>query len=82
MRVALYLIATLVFLLVPTGCEEECKRPARCSLDPDPGPCYAYARRYYYDFASRRCKEFTWGGCDGVVPFNTLQECQACECNQ
>lgn len=50
----------------------------RCSLVPDPGPCMAYIERYYFDVNTGTCKMFVWGGCDGVVPFNTLQECKAC----
>jgi hypothetical protein len=45
-----------------------------CKLEPDPGLCKAYMPRYYYDDG---CKEFIWGGCGGVVPFETLEECQA-----
>ncbi|MFN0037241.1 MAG: BPTI/Kunitz domain-containing protein [Saprospiraceae bacterium] len=51
----------------------------RCQLEPDPGPCEAYMPRYYYDKQEKKCKEFIWGGCWGVVPFETLEACQACE---
>ncbi len=50
-----------------------------CDLAPDPGLCNAYIERYYYDQAERRCKVFVWGGCQGVVPFETLEQCRACE---
>jgi len=26
------------------------------------------------------CKPFEWGGCGGVVPFETLEDCQNCNC--
>lgn len=51
-----------------------------CLLDPDTGPCDAAIPRYYFDRNERICKQFIWGGCSGVVPFETLEECQdACE---
>ncbi|MFH1408686.1 MAG: BPTI/Kunitz domain-containing protein [Nanoarchaeota archaeon] len=50
----------------------------RCSLAPDPGPCKAAMERFYYN--GRRCTTFTWGGCDGMVPFETLESClETCE---
>ncbi|MFQ6612253.1 MAG: BPTI/Kunitz domain-containing protein, partial [Fidelibacterota bacterium] len=59
---------------------EKKQLPAPCLLEPDSGPCDAYIPRYYYDQDTGECKEFVWGGCDGVVPFITLEECQeACE---
>ena len=52
----------------------------RCELKPDPGPCRAAIPKYYFDKKSKECKEFIWGGCNGVVPFNTLNECKdACQ---
>lgn len=50
-----------------------------CNLVPDPGLCDAAIRKYYYDKTEGKCKEFTWGGCGGVVPFNTMEECRQCE---
>lgn len=50
-----------------------------CDLVPDPGPCKAYVPKYYFDKTDKKCKEFIWGGCDGVVPFNTMEECLQCE---
>lgn len=52
-----------------------------CDLKPDPGPCFAAFRRYYYDKEAQECKEFIWGGCDGTVPFDTMEECRICEQN-
>ncbi len=52
----------------------------RCSLVPDPGRCKARMERYFYDPESQSCQVFYWGGCGGVVPFETLADCQqACE---
>jgi hypothetical protein len=47
----------------------------RCTLVPDQGPCKALLKRYYYDKTESKCKEFIWGGCNGVVPFETITEC-------
>lgn len=52
----------------------------QCDLTPDPGDCDAAFERYAFDAASQRCVPFTWGGCDGVVPFVDLTTCQGdCE---
>lgn len=52
----------------------------RCALVPDPGPCKAAFRRFYFDQSTQRCRDFIWGGCGGVVPFETRRECRtACE---
>jgi hypothetical protein len=76
------LSAVLLFLLI--SCEKEggCKKSERCDLVPDPGLCKAYFPKYYFDKTEGKCKEFIWGGCNGVVPFNTLEECRQCECSQ
>jgi hypothetical protein len=55
---------------------------AACALKPDAGLCLAAFQRYYYDTVEKRCKVFTWGGCGGVVPFETLEACKSCECNK
>lgn len=51
----------------------------RCQLLPDPGPCEALFKKYYYDQAEGQCKEFIWGGCGGVVPFDSMEECEKCK---
>ena len=32
--------------------------------------------RYYYDQNEKKCMKFIWGGCGGVVPFATMEECK------
>jgi len=59
-----------------TGCK------SKCDLIPDPGTCKAYLPRYYYDKKEGKCKEFIYGGCNGVVPFLTLEECEKCDCGK
>lgn len=53
---------------------------SKCVLAPEAGTCKAYIPRYYYDPVEKKCKEFIWGGCNGVVPFETLAECETCGC--
>ncbi|TXC81347.1 BPTI/Kunitz-type proteinase inhibitor domain-containing protein [Luteibaculum oceani] len=80
MRLAVLL---LFFAFGLISCEKEVKDcPAeRCSLKPDAGPCEAAIKKYYYSRERNKCLEFTWGGCKGTVPFNTLADCQgACLC--
>ena len=50
-----------------------------CSLVPEIGPCFALITKYYFNQTSQKCEAFDWGGCYGVVPFQTMAECQA-EC--
>ncbi|CDW61093.1 Kunitz BPTI domain containing protein, partial [Trichuris trichiura] len=50
-------------------CEAKCaeEEPAKepCKLPADPGPCKGKFPRYYYDWDSKQCAEFTYGGCRG-----------------
>jgi hypothetical protein len=48
----------------------------RCDMKPEPGPCKTLFDRYYYDGQANKCRAFFWGGCDGVVPFETMEECE------
>lgn len=70
------------FLLSNIYCKKDCFESTNCNLDPNPGNCTAAIPRYYYDKDENKCKEFIWGGCSGVVPFETLEACkQQCECD-
>ena len=51
-----------------------------CNLEPDAGSCEAAISRYYFDQEEGKCNEFLWGGCDGTVPFDSLEVCRkTCE---
>jgi hypothetical protein len=50
--------------------------PRACTLKPESGKCRAAHTRYWFDADSRSCRAFIWGGCEGVVPFETLEQCQ------
>ena len=47
-----------------------------CDLVPDPGFCFADIDIYYFNPTIGECEVSLWGGCGGVVPFWTLEECQ------
>ncbi len=50
---------------------------SNCLLKPERGPCKAIFEAYYFDQQSRSCKPFLWGGCQGVVPFKNIEECNS-----
>ena len=53
-----------------------------CSSIPNPGICFAAIPIYYFNPITGQCEESIWGGCDGLVPFWNLEECQkSCENN-
>lgn len=52
----------------------------RCDLKPEGGLCKAAFKKYYFNHNRKRCEPFIWGGCAGVVPFETFKSCVAsCE---
>jgi len=73
------LLFAIIASMCSMGCENNCPEP--CTLAPEAGSCQALFIRYYYDQTDGICKEFNWGGCDGVVPFETLEACQECACD-
>lgn len=78
-----YVKTLFLFLAVLlTQCKDDCLKSDKCNLKPETGPCFAMFTRYYYDKEEKMCKPFTWGGCAGVVPFETLEECKkGCSCD-
>lgn len=64
------------------SCSDDKDSCPECNLSPEVGPCNAAIPIYYYDKDSMKCLEFIWGGCSGVVPFETLVECQDCDCSE
>ncbi len=51
-----------------------------CEAEPDPGLCRAAFMKYFFNPETSSCEEFIWGGCGGVVPFDSLSSCQVqCE---
>lgn len=48
-----------------------------CYLIPDTGPCFGLFPKYFYNQTTQQCETFTYGGCAGLVPFETLLDCQS-----
>ncbi|XP_069790851.1 BPTI/Kunitz domain-containing protein-like isoform X2 [Narcine bancroftii] len=49
-----------------------------CILKADPGQCNALNKRYFFNILTRKCEEFTYGGCGGNENnFETKKECLA-----
>jgi len=82
MKNYIYSISAGLFLLMAfVQCKKECTSSDRCNLVPEVGPCKAIIPRFFYDQSDKKCKKFDWGGCAGVVPFETLEECEKqCHC--
>lgn len=78
-RLALRICVIMIMAFMITACSSDDKCP-ECNLIPNEGICNAAFPRYYFDTDSMKCKIFVWGGCGGVVPFETLEACEACEC--
>ncbi|XP_048510814.1 papilin isoform X3 [Athalia rosae] len=65
--------------------EEQCERLCGsfvgqdvCNLRVDTGPCRGAFPKYYYDYVTRTCREFLYGGCDGNANrFSTISECES-----
>lgn len=52
----------------------------RCGLWGMSGHCRAALRRYEWRHGS--CEAFVWGGCGGLVPFETKAACEAAMCSE
>ena len=50
--------------------------PETCHLKPAGGRCKGNFDAYYFDAAAGACKWFSYGGCGGVVPFQTKEDCE------
>jgi hypothetical protein len=75
------LMVAAFLLLTFTQCKKDCIKTDNCNLEPNAGFCMAAIPKYYFDKKDKKCKQFTWGGCGGVVPFETMAECeQQCDC--
>jgi len=76
----LIIITIFVLSFSFSSCKKSSIPDSRCSLVPDSGSCLAYFPKYYYDSEAQACKTFIWGGCNGTIPFETLEECEQCLC--
>ena len=66
-------IVLLIDLIINFG---DSTIPEECLLEPDSGPCFGYVPMYYYNQDTQSCEMFIYGGCGGLVPFQSLLECQ------
>uniref|UniRef100_A0A8D0BQI0 BPTI/Kunitz inhibitor domain-containing protein n=1 Tax=Salvator merianae TaxID=96440 RepID=A0A8D0BQI0_SALMN len=67
-------ITNFTFCLTPELMPEKCKLPKL------QGSCRLPLTRYYYNFETRKCMSFFYGGCKGNENvFDTKEECMA-EC--
>ncbi|MDT3735302.1 MAG: BPTI/Kunitz domain-containing protein [Denitratisoma sp.] len=48
----------------------------RCGLKPESGQCKGRFSHFFFDAAHGQCREFFYGGCGGVVPFETQADCE------
>lgn len=71
--------ALLAAALLSLALADAAPSPA-CASAPDPGPCRAFFRRFFWDAATQACEPFIYGGCYGYVPFRTASECEAARC--
>lgn len=76
-------LALAILIFFATGCEKQCFDTDKCKLKGEPGGCLAGFKGYYFSKKENKCVEFLWGGCGGVRPFATLDECVlSCECDK
>lgn len=71
-------LGPMTFCLFLVGCGDDL--PERCDMKPDPGPCKARIEKFFYNHDTKSCDVFYYGGCQGTVPFDTLDKCEStCE---
>ena len=78
-RYTIFIALSIITCFAACQDDEQINIP-ECRLEPDSGVCLAAFPRYYWDEDACACKEFIWGGCGGVVPFETIEACEVCEC--
>ena len=47
----------------------------RCSAPPVSGTCKGNFERFYFDRKAQVCRRYSWGGCEGNPPFESMEEC-------
>ena len=76
-----YILTTLAFL-TQVSCGNNCSANSNCNLSPEAGDCEAIHVRFFFNQETKKCEEFIWGGCQGIVPFETFEQCKECLCHK
>jgi len=61
-----------ILLLTLTQCKKDYLKFDRCNLNADAGFCIVAIPKYYYEKNEKKCKQFTWGCCGGLVTSDTM----------
>ena len=73
-------VVASALLLVVSFVYAESDRDERCLQTPVNGSCKAMMERFFFDRKTGKCTPYFYDGCGRVVPFVSLEECQAsCE---
>ncbi|HOZ50377.1 MAG TPA: BPTI/Kunitz domain-containing protein [Chitinophagaceae bacterium] len=81
MKKLILCVVILIQLFLVASCKRNCAKSDKCYLKPDAGNCQAAIPKYYYNKWKNKAEQFVWGGCGGVVPFDTKEECESqCVC--
>ena len=79
-RWALAFAGAALIALLAGGCADDPPDVEACNEEPEAGDCDDSITKYYYDPYTGECEEFTWSGCGGAVPFDSMAACEeACE---
>lgn len=63
------------------ACESSNCSVDKCKLIPDGGPCRGSFPRWFWNQREKKCDMFSYGGCQGIVPFETAAKCEREKCH-
>lgn len=69
------MVFTIILL---SGCDSKKQSviDKQCFTKPETGMCKAAIPKYFYNQKEDSCDVFIWGGCWGIVPFNSKNKYQ------